>query len=509
MQIPDRFQIVRTIGLGATSEVYEAVNADTGKRIALKSFSPLVLSDPESVLRLEAEIAALNQLHHPNIVSLIATHSAPNFFALELELVSGSDLRKWAQAFDITLMEPKLWLLAQVARGLGAAHEIGVLHRDLKPENVLVSDDGDVKITDFGLSRSISRLTLTRIGLLVGSLGYMSPECINGLRADVRSDLFSYGVIAYELLCGRAPFEADTPQALIKQITEGRFTPLRQLVPSLPPEVATVLEACLSQDADQRPESIWVVEAALMTCLQGTGLLPHCRALVAPKNRAAAFAQALALKHDSLHERIERLSNRLSDEPQDTKLRSMLLTSLHELRALFPEDPLVSQTLNVLAAPNTNRYQRTRIAVGVLIFALIGAGVWWMTLRSSPTLHGTERGSEQSSTSLNSPERLITGTRIAPAALTTGDAPGSGKTEIRASRPTPHATPVRRGRIVFELDSDVRAYVDGELVPPSEWAGYETTAGKKRIRLVKEGFDPIDNTVEVHPRKTAVIRAKR
>jgi serine/threonine protein kinase len=252
MTIPPEYRVIRSLGLGATSEVFEAVKTDVlnptapGISVALKVFSPLVLSDSDAVQRLRGEVEALECLRHANIVALRSTVTRPDFFALELELIIGSDLRQWALGYDSALYEPKMWILAQVARGLGAAHENGVLHRDLKPENVLVGHDGCVKLTDFGLSRSISRLTLTRMGLLVGSLGYMAPECVNGLRATERSDLFSFGVIAYELLAGRAPFEAETPQALIKKITDGLFQPLKQACPSIPDAVADEIDRCLA-----------------------------------------------------------------------------------------------------------------------------------------------------------------------------------------------------------------------------------------------------------------------
>src|SRR3569623_1620684 len=156
------------------------------------------------------------------------------------------------------LLEPKYWILAQIARGLGAAHELGILYRDLKLENILVSDAGQAKVTDYGLARSISRATLTRLGLLIGSLGYMAPEVINQDRPTIQSDIFSFGVVAYELLSGASPFHTETPQSLVRSISEGAITPIAQRVPHLPRENAELISACLSVDPIIRPANIWV-----------------------------------------------------------------------------------------------------------------------------------------------------------------------------------------------------------------------------------------------------------
>lgn len=143
----DIFVLGDRLGIGATAEVFAATANRTGEKRALKVFTPLVLSDPETVKRIETEASVLRSLSHPNIVRLYGSHAADEELALELEFVDGSDLRQWRKAYDLHLHEPVLWILCQIARGIGCAHEHGVLHRDLKPENVLISRTGDVKLT--------------------------------------------------------------------------------------------------------------------------------------------------------------------------------------------------------------------------------------------------------------------------------------------------------------------------------------------------------------------------
>lgn len=567
MAIPAEFRVLRSIGLGATSEVFEAVKTDSAEPFALKVFSPLILSDADAVQRLRGEIDALERLRHANIVALRTIHAQPDFFALELELIRGTDLRAWLAAYDSSLYEPKMWLLAQVARGLGAAHENGVLHRDLKPENVLVSVDGCVKLTDFGLSRSISRLTLTRMGLLVGSLGYMAPECVNGLRASERSDLFSFGVIAYELLAGRPPFEAETPQALIKKITDGNFEPLRSVAPMLPESVAHVIDRCLSLDPALRPESSWSVEAVLMNHLLSTGMLPYCRALVGGETRAAALTEALSVKHERLATRVDEI---LAAGAAPAELRRQLMPTLNELKRVFPDDPLIARSIAAMTGvapsePNTiaraRRPMMIAAAIGAIILFLLplwqshvfapaeqaaavsqqvplsagtaaaaraapGAVAERAAANAAPSAV-TPRAASPADPAVAGPALAVASTDVPPAdpRLATGVVPAAKKKVVTAkASPENDATAAAKkpivkrealpqvkalGQLVFEADPDVDIYVDGKLVSPTAWSAYETPIGERKIRLVKAGFDPIDNTVEVKEGQKTVVRARR
>lgn len=516
MTIPGEYRVVRSIGLGATSEVFEAVKIDTCERVALKVFSPLILSDADAVQRLRGEVEALEKLRHANIVALRATCARTDFFALELELIDGADLRQWAVGYDSSLHEPKMWMLAQVARGLGAAHENGVLHRDLKPENVLVGHNGVVKLTDFGLSRSISRLTLTRMGLLVGSLGYMAPECVNGLRADERSDLFSFGVIAYELLAGRAPFEAETPQALIKKITTGEFESLSAACPSIPEAVSAIIDCCLAIDPDGRPESSWSVEAVLMNSLMTTGLLPHCRALVSTSARADELTLALKAKHEKLSGRVSGLMKSYLAFPhsasasEKAQKRRQLLPAINELKRIFPEDPLIAESLSVM----TTGAVKSGLAPArkpMMIAAVIG----FLVLMALPLLKSQFFPAQSKSRE--------TIARIAPInaelGMSTVIPPLASEIQknLQTNLQKPVSTPSRKhvaqkpilGRLVFEADQDVDIYVDGKFVSPTAWASYEAPAGKRNVRLVKAGFEPIENIVDVKPSQATVVRAKR
>ncbi|MBK7890362.1 MAG: serine/threonine protein kinase [Bdellovibrionales bacterium] len=345
------FELKRLLGVGATAEVFAAMNLTRHMPVALKVFSPMVSRDPELVKRLEDEAAILSRLKHPNVVSTYGVRNEGGSFALELELIEGQDLRQWMMgtAKELTLTEPKLWVLAQIARGLGAAHEIGALHRDLKPENILLSLTGEVKITDFGLARTVTRVTLTRVGLLVGSLGYLAPEVINGFRAREQSDIYSLGVMAYELLTGEAPFVGETPQTLIQLMTNGRFTPLCERAPYLPHAIGQLIDRTLNPKPEFRPATVWEFEAALMHELSRSGIMRFSKAVLAESISASGFehqTEALREKHLGLITRLK--------TPEATAF------DLAEFHRLFPNDEELPALIAAFGAKNSHQLGQRR-----------------------------------------------------------------------------------------------------------------------------------------------------
>lgn len=498
--------MVRSLGVGATSEVFEVINTSTKQHSALKVFSQLVLSDTELLDRLQDEVEILGQLRHQNIVGLLShQRSQEGQFALELELIDGTDLRQWLRSFDLSLIEPKLWLLAQVARGLGAAHEMGVIHRDLKPENVLVSQLGEVKITDFGLARQINRLTITRLGLLVGSLGYMAPEVIAGQKATTLSDIFSFGVIAYEVLCGRSPFEGETPQALIRQITDGVVRPPRQINPRIPENLATLIEQCLEKDPRSRPDGIWLLEAHLMSALSASGLLPYGRALVGLSSRQSVIAAALKTKLHNLKTQIEAakkleregLAEVTSEEKVQSNKRAM--AALTEIMDLFPEEEGLADMIKGVRgeAPGGLSF-RYRLGFFTVLFVCgVGAFAWfWPAKILPPEIQP-----------IPAPISQMVSRKLENSAQKSG--PPAIPTPREFSQPKPVVeSSVILGSIQFDVDPDVSIFVDDKFIPQAQWDHLPIEVGEHQVRMVKEGFVPIDQMIQVTGERPSVIRAR-
>jgi eukaryotic-like serine/threonine-protein kinase len=258
------YRLVRELGQGGMGTVYLAYDTRLGRHAALK-FLPSRLHSPERVLRLEREAKAASALNHPHILTIydFGHQNARDFIASEF--VEGRTLRDHISANDLTLNQV-LEVAMQVASALGTAHSAGIIHRDIKPENIMLRPDGYAKVLDFGLAKltekefeddstSDPRLTAgfkTRTGILLGTTSYMSPEQVRGQTLDGRSDLFSLGVVLYELISGQRPFRGETVHHTMVAITDVEPPPIGHLVPRAPVRFEDIINRILAKNPDDR-----------------------------------------------------------------------------------------------------------------------------------------------------------------------------------------------------------------------------------------------------------------
>jgi len=239
-------------------EVYRARDPKLDRNIALKILSTELASSNEHLRRFEYEARAASALNHPNIVSIYDVGRDGDFAYIAMELIEGRDLREQTADGPMPL-KTVLRVGAKIAEGLAAAHERGIVHRDLKPENVIVSNDGFVKILDFGLAKLVRQISQDDVtlphtvpGAVFGTVGYMSPEQASGKATDFRSDQFAIGVIIYELLTLKRPFEAASAAETMTAIIRDNPRPLRELRPDVPRDLDRIVTRCLSKDAHER-----------------------------------------------------------------------------------------------------------------------------------------------------------------------------------------------------------------------------------------------------------------
>ncbi|BBM01896.1 serine/threonine-protein kinase [Microbulbifer sp. GL-2] len=259
-----RYRVERTLGAGGMGVVYLAEDVKLGRKVAIKQLrSDMTGNSAEARFRSEAQLLA--RLNHPNIVRLYDVLEDDDSVSLVMELVEGVTLKEWLRENSAALAQ-KLDLLMQICQGLSEAHCLGIIHRDLKPDNILVTNDGLAKITDFGIAKTLDcDQQLTREDHIAGSIQAMSPEQLQGAKLDARSDLFSFGSIAYELLCGSKPFERDGMNALAfaQQISSKPHIPPQQSWPEIPKPLAALLDRLLEKNPELRPESAQQVFEAL------------------------------------------------------------------------------------------------------------------------------------------------------------------------------------------------------------------------------------------------------
>jgi serine/threonine protein kinase len=246
-----RYEIIEKLGQGGMGTVYKAFDPLLTRVVAIKVISGQLDTQPEHRERFFREARAAAQLSHRNIITIhdLGEHEGAPFLAMEY--LEGRDLDRRLRDREPMSLAQKLELALSIAEGICHAHACGVVHRDIKPANVFVTNDGLVKILDFGLARLVSS-DMTRSGLMVGTVNYMAPEQLRGEKSDHRADIFAYGVLLHELLAGRRPFQGDTAAATMYKILHESPEPLALLDPMLTPPLTTLVERAMAKAREDR-----------------------------------------------------------------------------------------------------------------------------------------------------------------------------------------------------------------------------------------------------------------
>jgi serine/threonine protein kinase/tetratricopeptide (TPR) repeat protein len=258
------YRIEALIGVGGMGEVYLARDERLGRKVALKLLPEELTADETQVSRFKTEARAASALNHPNILTVYEISSEGNRHFIATEFIEGVTLRAWLSRGKINLGDG-LEVAVQVASGVAAAHETGVVHRDIKPENIMLRPDGYVKVLDFGIAKLSEQQTAanrgdvgkmdvhqTRLGLVLGTGRYMSPEQARGEKADARSDIWSLGVVIYEMVAGVPPFQGETPSDCIACILMTEPPSLSGTVPDIPPKLESIVKRALRKNRDAR-----------------------------------------------------------------------------------------------------------------------------------------------------------------------------------------------------------------------------------------------------------------
>ena len=253
--IGNRYEIIKKIGVGGMATVYKAKCNILKRYVAVKVLRDEFTTDEEFIKRFNTEAQAAASLTHPNIVSIYDVGHEDNIYYIVMELVQGKTLKDiinedgalpWKWALNVSI---------QVASALEMAHKNNIVHRDIKPHNIIITEDGIAKVTDFGIAKAVSNSTITAFGTTIGSVHYFSPEHARGGYTDAKSDLYSLGVVMYEMLTGRVPFDADTPVSVaLKHMQEKPVEPMK-LNPTIPYAVNKIIMKAMEKDPNERYQS--------------------------------------------------------------------------------------------------------------------------------------------------------------------------------------------------------------------------------------------------------------
>lgn len=342
------FRIVRRLGAGAMAEVYLAEQGSLKRQVAFKVLKSHLASDATYLERFQNEARAAASLVHANIVQIHDVGCIDGIQYIAQEYVPGVNLQQLMDRRGLPDLKLALSIMRQVAKALHKASEQGIVHRDIKPENIMITRAGEVKVADFGLARQRGGNELTQVGVTMGTPLYMSPEQVEGRALDTRSDIYSFGITAYQMLTGKLPFRGDTPLNVAVQHLTSQAEPIQDLRPDLPEAVCKIVHKMLSKAPSQRFAS-------------GRELLADLRA-VSPSGQVT---------------------------PRDP---NAVLTTSQELEAPVPtgivDENAATQQLQALMRTSSVRFKRRRremiwlAALAVVVFCLAGVIAWAVRPRS-------------------------------------------------------------------------------------------------------------------------------
>ena len=250
--IGNRYEILEKIGNGGMATVYKARCHVLNRNVAVKVLKEEFTTDAEFVKRFNIEAQSAASLSHPNIVSIYDVGNEGDIYYIVMELVQGKTLKEIITDEGILPWKWTVNIAIQIASALEVAHRHNIVHRDIKPHNIIITEDGTAKVTDFGIAKAVSNSTITSFGATIGSVHYFSPEQARGGYTDAKSDLYSLGVVMYEMLTGKVPFDADTPVSVaLKHMQEVPVEP-KTLNPTIPDSVNKIIIKAMQKEPSLR-----------------------------------------------------------------------------------------------------------------------------------------------------------------------------------------------------------------------------------------------------------------
>lgn len=266
-KINNRYEIVKSIGEGGMANVYLANDKILDRKVAVKVLRGDLSSDDRFIRRFQREALSVSNLSHPNIVEVYDVGEEDGEYYIVMEYIEGKTLKQLLKKRESLTLTEVIDIMTQLTDGIAHAHESYIIHRDIKPQNIMIQDDGRIKITDFGIAMALNATQLTQTNSVMGSVHYLPPEQASGKGATVKSDIYSMGILMYELLTGTVPFKGDNAVEIALKHMKDKIPSIRKQDPSIPQSVENILMKATAKNPRNRYDSAREMHDDLVTCL--------------------------------------------------------------------------------------------------------------------------------------------------------------------------------------------------------------------------------------------------
>lgn len=368
--LSERYRIKRVIGGGGMANVYLARDTILDRDVAIKVLRPEFANDPEFIERFDREAQAATSLSHPNIVNIYDVGEENDILYMAMEYVDGLTLKEYILEYGPLPVEKSIDIMKQLTDAIAHAHMNGLIHRDIKPQNILMDHYGNVKVTDFGIAIALSATSLTQTNSILGSVHYLSPEQARGGTATKKSDIYSLGILFYELLTAELPFSGQSPISIALKHLQDNTPSVRSIIPEIPQSVENIVLQATAKDPFHRYESVFDMETALDIALD-----PSVRdeAVYSPPEEAGESTKAIPIITD------EQLNGTDDD--------ATLVHNEHETTKHAPVQPNDGNEDSKKPKKKKRFYKRKWFIFLMLLFLIILGGIIYFVLSTPKMIH--------------------------------------------------------------------------------------------------------------------------
>ena len=378
------YKITEKIGEGGMGAVFKGIDMMLEREVAIKMLRPELASQPQVVERFRSEAVTLAKLNHPNIATLFSFLRQGDHFFMVMEFVRGETLDSLMRRSGAMPCDQAIALFCQALEGIDHAHRMGIIHRDIKPANIMLTETGTLKVMDFGIARVLGTSRMTKQGNIVGTIEYMSPEQVRGQETDARSDIYSLGILLYEMLTGRVPFSSDSEYDLMRMQIENAPEPPRVYSAQVPQPVEQAIMRSLAKRAEARFQGAAEFRTALLNALNAGAAPGLAVAPPAPPQQTRIIGAPVAAPPIAgLPPKETRLSNEAVTRPPAEIGQTRLAGEGSAQFGYASQAPVVYPPAPI--SPPAKSNLKLFIGIGaILVSVVVGAAVLLLTIGKQP-----------------------------------------------------------------------------------------------------------------------------